>query len=479
MLERLCNVFSKGGRLNWALLATYIAINVLVLLNVSLHDPYVGYDAHGHLKYVEVLAEPHLPTLEDTHEFFSAPLPYVAPAIAIGLLGMDTHAAGKVGQFANVLLSLLLTGYLVRLCRLISDNGMVALGALVALGMLPVYYKSFAMFRGETYVACFVVIALYYLLRIHLQRDYSARTVIALGVSLGLCALSRQWGILFFPAAFLFLGYQWLTRPGLRFRIVRATLLCLALIFLTAGWFYLTLQFRYGSITAFNQKAVERFSLGNKPASFYFQTSHWALRHNPLRDAYPDQFLPIIYSDTWGDYWCYFLVYGKDKRTGEPVMQSRLPTLALHQPQPNWLETNFTTIAPYLGRVNTLAAVPSLLAFIALILAVASLTFNIQPYGSIMPRHPKEIIASLLLALASILAGYFWFLLRHPSTGSGDTIKATYILQLYPVLAILFGLLVARIRVWSPIACGITFGFLGLILIHNLPAMVTRNVAPW
>ena len=78
----------------------------LCLVNAVLHNPYVGYDVDDHIAYLETLAQARLPWVEDSDEFFSPPLPYVLPAIFIGLLNLSTFLTLKLAQIINAFLAL-------------------------------------------------------------------------------------------------------------------------------------------------------------------------------------------------------------------------------------------------------------------------------------------------------------------------------------------------------------------------------------
>ena len=71
------------------------------------------------------------------------------------------------------------------------------------------YYKTFSFVRGEPYVAFFAMLTLYYLLVLFIRKRFTSANAALLGIAMGLCALSRQWGLLLFPAVFLFMGWQW------------------------------------------------------------------------------------------------------------------------------------------------------------------------------------------------------------------------------------------------------------------------------
>ena len=213
--------FMVNGHRDTPLLLLFLLINVLMSINVVLHHPMIGYDAVAHLRYVQALAEFRLPTAADTKEFFLPPLPYVLGAIAHHFIAPWCTAAGigegwgitaippclvvagKVAQLQNIPLSLGTTWGLVAISHLFAPNDVgykrVVLGAL---GMLPVYYKTFAFVRGEPFLVCITVLVLLFTLRLLLNRPTSNRWryILLLGAMLGLLLLSRQWGV-FLPAA--------------------------------------------------------------------------------------------------------------------------------------------------------------------------------------------------------------------------------------------------------------------------------------
>ncbi|RYZ57223.1 MAG: hypothetical protein EOP08_17485, partial [Proteobacteria bacterium] len=44
------------GRVAWAVIAAFLAIQFVVFANAWRHDPRVGYDGNGHRTYTKVLA---------------------------------------------------------------------------------------------------------------------------------------------------------------------------------------------------------------------------------------------------------------------------------------------------------------------------------------------------------------------------------------------------------------------------------------
>jgi hypothetical protein len=334
----------KGG-FDPALLILFILLNGLVFFNACSHDPRIGYDADEHLRYLQALSEMRLVTPQDSGEFFSPPLPYLVPALLISLTSMNVFSAAKIAQLVNVVLSVGVTLYLLNTCQLVCRRCSLKFGALLFVAILPVYYKTFAFIRGEPFVAFFSMMAVYYATLMFTTRRFALDTATMLGVALGLCALSRQWGVLLIPAVLLFLTVQWLRLPECRVAIVKVLFLSSLLALFIAGRFYVSLRLKYGSITKFHRDPAVRFSFGNQPPEFYFGLSPGLLFSAPVRPSFPNQFLPKFYSELWGDYWGYFAVYGLDTRAAEFISGSSLSQILSKEGRPSWLETNYDAMS--------------------------------------------------------------------------------------------------------------------------------------
>jgi len=472
LFTTLVDPFRSGNGFDIGLVLVFLLINGLVFVNACLHDPRIGYDTNGYLSYIQTLSKLRLVTPQDSHEFFSPPLPFAIPALLMAFTGMELAWAAKLAQFLNVFLSIGLTLYLIKACQLLGSQSSLKLGALVFLGILPVYYKTFAFIRGEPYVAFFTVIILYYTLLMSIRKQFTVANNTILGVSMGLCALSRQWGILLLPSVFLLFVFQWIRLPRWRQSITKTICLCLVLTTVISGWFYISLYSRYGSITAFNKKPAAHFSFSNQPLEFYVGLSPKLLFNKPVRPSFPNQFLPIFYSELWGDYWCYFTVYGRDIRTSEYVDGYNLNQILSKGSRPYWLDTNYETIGAYLGRVNLISTFPSVLALISLVM-VAMGILQRHSNNTLIARR-REIYAFLLLAIGTTIVGYFWFLIMYPSIGEGDTIKATYLLHVFPFIAIMVGNFIEHLKKRSQFLYRLILGGLCFSFVHNIFAMLTH-----
>lgn len=459
------------------LLAILIAMNGMVLLNACLHNPSIGYDAGAHTRYMITLAQGRLPAPSDSNEFFSPPLAYVLPAICTGVLGSSTFWALKMAQLFNVVLSIGICFYMLKLCDLMRPgNTQLKLVSILCLAILPVYYKTFAFVRGEPFVLFLTVRIAYDAMRLYgANTGWPSHRIIALlGIELGLLALSRQWGFMLFPALIVWVGLRSLKRTDFN-RVVLSLAAVLTLSFSVGGWYYLHLWARYGSPTAFNRTPTT-FSIRNQPLSFYLGTGMDHLFKDPVRPRFTNQFMPVFYSDIWGDYWNYFSVSGRDTRSGGPVFGPHLEARLAHESGVAGLETNWASMAKYLGRVNAASLIPTLLMVAGLMLGF----WRLVRLPFVQDPPPTYSIAALsALAVSTTLLGFLWFLVKYPSD-SGNTIKATYVIQIFPFIAILTAEAVLSMRKHTPLFATMAIILLLAVGVHNTGAMITRYpTLPW
>jgi hypothetical protein len=121
--------------------------------------------------------------------------------------------------------------------------------------------------------------------------------------------------------------------------------------------------------------------------------------------------------------------------------------------------------------VNLLGLLPTALALVAFGVAAARLPTVLRRGAPLTPTKIIPVMAVLVIGISAI--GYLWFLIRIPSPGNGDTIKASYMLQIFAPLALLTADFVRRMRV--PLAAWLIAW--GLLMIHNIPAMTTHFIA--
>jgi hypothetical protein len=463
----IADAFIIDGRFAWPIALLFVLINALVLLNAVVHNPKIGYDASQHLKYATTLAKGQLPTPVDTHEFFSPPLPYLPTALLWATLdagGRDGRAeiVLKLAQAFQVCCSVVFTLALVKIARLVRGGGVfLPAAALGFIGLLPTYYRTFAMIRGEPLLATLALLATYLAIRTFAVRRPTMRAGALLGITLGLAVLSRQWAFFLLPALGAIGLWRLIADAGNRGATLRAGLVVLAMFALVGGPFYLHLQQTYGSVRAFNRDPQTEEDASPPHETLPAAEALRAMVTHPVRDVFAGHPILLFYADVWGDYWQYYLVYATD-RPGHYVRAGAVARTAEVRGKGN----NYRTMSSYLGRVCAAGSVPTALAVAGFIGGIVALRrVNLDGRSVVLP--------TLSLSIVTTIAGYAWFVMSYPND-AGDTIKASYPLQLYGPLAILAGAVLTQVYARSPRVAWVFVGVLMVVTIHNLPACVSR-----
>jgi hypothetical protein len=468
MSRTVWDLFRHGGRLDWPVVVLFVVINLLVATNTIWHHPKIGYDVVDNLTYIQVLWH-RLPGPNDTGEFFSPPLPFALPAVFdkfcsagdvttqqplhdLSVSWSCRTTDGKFAQTLNLLLSigstllvLAIAGHLKpgdRFCRL---------SALILLAGLTVYYKTFAQVRPEPYVVFFVLLSVFLVFRLLASTRFAWKSAAALGVSIGCLVLSRQWGFFLIPAIGL-LTIMIYVRDRERGRKLIKELLVSGLVsLLVGGFFYFHLYRDYGSFTAFN---VEKASYPSAQQAYaLLRRTHLGdleLFRNPVRPAFVGAILPILYSETWGDYWGYFTYIKPNSSFGENGY------------------SNADSFVSYLGRVNLVSVPMSILLGAAVIFSLWEIVRFTKLTGL-----EQEYLLFVCLAMMCMLLGYGWFVYSYVMA-STKVVKATYMLQVLVLLVFPAAELLYRIRKRWPITYWVLLTILVLAFIHNMPAMITR-----
>ncbi len=418
-----------------------------------------------------VLAEGRLPVEAETHEFFSPPLPYAFPALLLALKAAPA-VVWKAGQFQNVVFALITLASLWALARQHSPQSrFLPAAALGLLGMMPVFYKTSVMLRGEPLLMAFVALAMLLTIRALDHAQFRSGRFAIIGLVLGLMILSRQWA--FFALAGLIIAAS---AAALRGRIPPRTFalgftLAGSIAFAVGGWFYLLHLQRTGSVTPFPLQRGHSFRLSNQPLDFYLGLGDGQLFRDPVRPSFNNQLWPIYYSEFWGDYWGYFVVncrdMVKDQWTMGPFVEG-----SVHEGRviPGY-QTNRLEITPYLARVNMVSLLPSGLLLLGLALGARD-ALRLFLRREISSR--VTVNALCFLVIACTWAGYLWFLIMYPKLPKGDTIKATYILQICPPLALLGASALQSIsKRWRAVGLTVVV-LLAAVAVHNLPACLTH-----
>ena len=446
-------------------------IQFVLLIDVVLHDPRIGYDAEDHLSYISTLAQFRLPSPTDSREFFCPPLPYVVPALAEASGLVSDWWAVKAAQFANLVYSIGLCVFVLKICEVVSPGSFdLQFWSLALLAIIPAYYKSFSMVRGEPLLSFLAVASVYYALRAYREEPRRRpREFVVLGVLLGLAMLSRQWALPILPAMAIYAFT--LPTPNWTGRILnlKPLVISFAIASVVGGWWYASLYHRFETIIPYS-RPLQRWTLAEQPARFYFGLGLGDLFTDPIRPSFSNELIPTFYAEFWGDWECYFLVYGKMRESGDLRSGKKLLKLLKNDPSMTSFETNRFTIGKWLGVAHAGALAPSALFFAGFIVGMVAL----------LGRGKGDAADGLFaMVIFASMAGYFWYMIALPSV-SGNTIKATYMLQVLPLLAVLGARRLIVIRDRSPLFHKMTVGLLTLSAVLNAPFLFTRYVVlPW
>lgn len=418
----------------------------ILIFNIFHYSPILGYDGEAHFNYVDFMAMylPNklvLPLAQDTREFFSPPVGYLFPSLAQvvcrNVIISNNFASdcqpiyGKATQvFQSVLyiVTLLINLYTLKLFN--RSKSLINSGYLLLLSLLAVNYRTLSMIRGEPYILFFMSIFILIIYKFSLNNfEYKFKNILFTGVIIALLALSRQWAfLLFLPIIIL------AVKPKLNFKFQHFKFwLSSSLIgALFSSWFYFNLYFRYGSFTSFNQ-AKPPFSFKNQPFDFYFPTIKQIdyIFTSPIRPFLDNQFFGILYADLWGDYWGYFSFTSRFLDVGR----------------------NQLLIGSYFSRVNVISIFTTLLIIIFCYLSVKSFK-NVY------------LVQFLKLAIFSSFFGYLMFSISFPEN-NGDTIKASYIIQLFHLAVFLASIYFQKLKTINLRIYKLLLFFLTIIYIHN------------
>lgn len=448
------------------LLTLFILINWWIMVNNFAHNPYIGYDATHHLHYIGAFSQGRIPTSDDTDGFYYPPVPMVIPAIAYNFHPEESCRTipeermnpdcmwypGKILQYQNILTSIALTFYFLKIAALIRPESFDL--RILSLGMLSlfhVYYRTFSMVRGEPLLAFFYIYITFHLLYVirHDIRKPKWHYTVQLGIAIAGLILCRQWSAFMIPAVIVW-GIVVLLREGkVAVPMFASATIAFILAFFLSAWFFFGLLDREDSMIAFSREPVyqNRFFFDNQSPEFYFGLGLHDLFWAPFRPdgdygnvGYANQVIPIMYSDTWGDYWGYFTIRG-----------------------------------PYPGRVMAMSLLPTAILAAGLVVGYAYMFRYLMFWKKNVDK--KVIMFGLIhLILFWTMVGYGWFIIQYADPGKGAPIKGSYMLHVYPFLAFLGGEVLLYIKQRTKYVYPALIVLLSIVYIHNLPVYFSQRL---
>jgi len=400
-----------------------ISFLYILIYNLFHFDPILGYDAEAHYSYVDTFSrylpyKVYIPRNFETREFFNPPIAYIFPSVvqvfcrnlieSSNLLKECQPIYGKLAQiFQAIIYCISIFINLKTINLILNKKNYINFSYFILTMLLAVNYKTISMLRGEVYILFFLSILINLFFRMEKKEfNFKLIDIAFFGSIIGLLALSRQWAFLLFPAFFILTF-----RNPKKFRKKYLYFIFGSFVtgFFLSGWFYINNFIIYGTFTPFN---TEKVGLKLDNLTFFdWNSVSTYLFENPIRPYFKNQFFPILYSDLWGDYWGYF------------VFTSRFLDIGRDQ----------LSIGEYLGRVNFISLFTSGLLIYGIFF---------QIYNFKKPLVTSYILYSILISLS----GFLWFTLAYPTSGSGDTIKATYLVQVFNLCTFITSLFMEEIK---------------------------------
>ncbi len=381
-----------------------IALGAIAAWNAHDYPSFAGYDVAEHQAYADSLIHHgQIPGPEQRSEYYTPPGFYALAGVAT-LIGehvneVDPH---KLAQYMNGLILLATAIVLLLLAReLFPRRPWLQVGALGYFCLLPVAFRSAAMFHPEPLSMLLSTLALLLAARMFVRRQFRPLPAVALGAVLGAGQLVRAFSLWTFAAVVLAFGAALLFHSADRRTLLRTFGVVFVACAIVASPWYIRQAVRYGNpvfdVPTENTPIWER-----RPASFYFGLGLPEVFTEPIRPNYVNEALPTTYSDLWGDY---FGVFGWD--SGRNLVTPNQKYELRQQ--------------SYLGLLPTLLAVAGWIALVVM---------------AIRRRAPALLPVALLPGLG--ILGYLYFTVSYP-TPDGDVLKASYMLTTGPAWAIAFG----------------------------------------
>lgn len=378
-------------------------LGVVALWNAFAYPPIGGYDAAEHITYARDLVE--RGELAEGGASYTPPGFYVLAGGAIKLgEALDMHEPERVAQLLNGAFALGAGFLVLALARLLFPGRPVVRWA--ALGFFvccPVVLKTVAMFHPQPLAMLLSLLAFWITAHMIVRRNYGLRAWIALALTLAGAQLVRSVSVWTVGVVLSTLVIAAVAQPEHRRRIRNALAISAAAAVLVPLPWYIHLQ-RTTSSAVFG-RGIEVTSFENLwPAAFYISPGLPDVITHPQREALEPLFFPILYAETWGDYFGIWS-WGAPRPELTPDVNRRL------------------VVQSIVGLPLTIVAVAGWLALVGL--------------GA---RRWREAPARLIVGLAPLagLAAVLYYATRG-FRADGDTVKAMFMLPAVPFWALSFG----------------------------------------
>ena len=375
----------------------------VTLWNAASYPTLGGFDAREHIDYAETLFRNG--GLPEAGASYTPPGFYVLAGAAteIGeLIGLEDPERGA--QYLNALITVATAALLLVLARLLfPGRRLLRWAALAFFVCSPVVLKTTAMFHPQPLAMFLTTLAFTVCARMIVERRYDLVHWVALVLALAAAQLVRSvaiWAAVLVVAALVVAA---VAQPESRRRIRTALALAVAAAVLIPLPWYLHLQ-ATGSSAVFG-RGLSITSFHNYwPGAFYVSSGMPDVISAPQRDDLPPRFFPLLYADTWGDYFGIWS-WGPPRPELDSDVNRRLVAQSVA------------------GLPLTAVAVAGWLA----LLGIAVSRWRVAPERVLAGFAP-------LLGIAAVL----YYATRGTNT-DGDIVKAMFMLPAVPFWALSFG----------------------------------------
>jgi hypothetical protein len=393
-------------RTSLAVVALLGVVAVVLAWNAAAYPWERSYDANASTLYVATLREEHrLPDEDDTPVWHNPPLFYAVAGVvqaAGDAVGLEPRLGVQLISAVAVAAVLVLVLLLAR--ELFPGSPGTRLAVLAAAASTPVLLRAGALYHPEALATALTTAGLYALVRVLARGRPSVAAGVSCGLLLGLANLTRTWALAALGAALIALVVE------LAWKRERAVLRMAVALAVTAGvllvpWLALKAA-AHGNPLAYSRPVPSQWLPSGRPASFFVDPALDDVFTTPYASHYSNLLLPVVYTDWWGDYWRSWEI-----PEALHIVPPRLPD-RYERP---------LVVQSLVGLLPSAAAVAGLVA-----LAVLAL------------RRRDAGLLALLLSVGLLAASFVGFLVRYPKV-DGDNMKALYVLNAAPVVAIATG----------------------------------------
>jgi hypothetical protein len=292
------------------LFAAIVALWACLLAhNIGLVPRGAGFDAYGHLEYIEYIQDhAALPLADQGWEMHQPPLYYLACAAILNSLGLSVvnEDGLRLLRWISMAVCLIHTALILGMLRLLFPNQAAkqVVGLAVA-GFVPMQLYLAHYPTNEPLAGCLMAATAYLVLRLLCTDNFTFRACAAVGIYLGLALLTKVTALVLVPVVLTALIYgAWKSKiSGLRpwlFPLVSAAL-CLAV----CGWHFWRVWRHFGTAFFPETHFVYSISWWQDPGyrtSAYFLGFGRSLS-NPFFSGI-SSFTDGLYSTLWGDGLC-------------------------------------------------------------------------------------------------------------------------------------------------------------------------------